>query len=176
MINGSTLNSLAFSTTRLEVARVNDNRLSEWALSEFLSDIVSLLSPSVVESLPPYFHNIKTNSDADVWRMKMISESHLLSVKKQRSNTVIGFVFLYESDNESAHLEYLLAESIWHQGYGSELLLGLLNACRDHKLVNTLIGGVEKSNVASAKLLEKVGFEATKEGDNGVIFYECRLY
>jgi len=175
MINSSKLKFLAFTTMRLEIANVEPCLKSGLTKSELLSDIVSLLSPSVVESLPPYFHNIKTESDAEVWLMKMVSESHLFTVKRKGFDSVIGFIFLYESDNATAHLGYLLAESSWHQGYGSELLFGLLESCRDNQLVEKLIGGVDAGNIASVKLLEKVGFVATKEGDNGVIFYEYVL-
>jgi len=129
----------------------------------------------VVESLPPYFHDINTESDAEIWLMKMVSESHLFSVKRKGLKPIIGFVFLYESDNATAHLGYLLAESSWHQGYGSELLFGLLKNCRDNQLLEKFIGGVDIGNVVSAKLLEKVGFVADQEIDNGVIFYECVL-
>ena len=175
MINKLKLKSIAFTTTRLEVENVDTCLKSGLAKSELLSEIVSLLSPLVVESLPPYFHNIKTESDAEVWLTKMLSESHLFTVKRKGLDSVIGFVFLYESDNSTAHLGYLLAEPSWYQGYGSELVFGLLDTCRDNQLIEKLIGGVDVGNIASAKLLEKVGFVATKEGGNGVIFYECVL-
>ena len=175
MINSPKLKSIAFTTTRLEVANVDSYLASGLLKSQLLSEIVSLLSPSVVESLPPYFHDINTESDAEIWLLRMVSESHLFSVKRKGFDPIIGFVFLYESDNATAHLGYLLAESSWHQGYGSELLFGLLKSCRDNQLVEKLIGGVDIGNVVSAKLLEKVGFVAAQEGDNGVIFYECVL-
>lgn len=175
MINKSKLKSIAFTTMRLEVENVDSYLASGFLKSQLLSEIVNLLSPSVVESLPPYFHDINTESDAEVWLFKMVSESHLFSVKRKGFDPIIGFVFLYESDNAKAHLGYLLAESSWHQGYGSELLFGLLKSCRDNQLVEKLIGGVDIGNVVSAKLLEKVGFVATQEGGNGVTFYECVL-
>ncbi|PQJ87424.1 GNAT family N-acetyltransferase [Aliivibrio sifiae] len=175
MINSSKLKSIAFTTTRLEVANVDSCLVSGLMKPQLLSEIVSLLSPSVVESLPPYFHDINTELDAEVWLLKMVAESHLFSVKRKGLEPIIGFVFLYESDNATAHLGYLLAESSWHQGYGSELLFGLLKNCRDNQLVEKIIGGVDIGNVVSAKLLEKVGFVATQEGGNGVIFYECML-
>lgn len=81
MINSSKLKSIAFTTTRLEVENVDSYLASGLLKSQLLSEIVSLLSPSVVELLPPYFHDINTESDAEIWLMKMVSESHLFSVK-----------------------------------------------------------------------------------------------
>lgn len=175
MTKSSKLKSLAFTTTRLEIKNVDSYLISGLAPSELLSEIVSLLSPSVVESLPPYFHDINTETDAEVWLLKMVSESYLFTVKRAGFDSIIGFVFLYESENSTAHLGYLLAESCWHQGYGSELLFGLVQRCRQNHLVEKLIGGVDIGNVTSAKLLEKVGFVVTEEGDDGVIFYEYEL-
>lgn len=175
MINSSKLKSLAFTTARLEVSNVDSCLKSESSKSELLSLAASLLSPSVVKSLPPYFHDMKTESDAEIWLTKMVSESHLFTVNLTDSKSIIGFLFLYESDNSTAHLGYLLGESFWHQGYGSELLLGLVESCRTNQLIKKLIGGVDAENIASAKLLEKVGFVVKQEGDNGVTFDEYTL-
>ena len=58
---------------------------------------------------------------------------------------------------------------------GSELLIGLLKTCQNRKLVKKLIAGVETDNLASNKLLQKVGFVAGEEGENGVTFYEYKV-
>jgi ribosomal-protein-alanine N-acetyltransferase len=172
----SKLKSLTFSTTRLKVSNVEYCLKSVTSKSELLSSIVSLLTPSVVQTLPPYFHDVKTKSDADVWLTKMVSESHLFTVYLKDSESVIGFVFLSESDSYIVHLGYLLDESHWHQGYGSELLFGLIESCRSNQFIEKLIGGVDFENIASAKLLKKVGFVANQVSDNGVTFYEYTFY
>ncbi len=175
MKNNSKLKSLTFTTTRLNVINVDSCMKSESTTTELLSSIVNVLSPLVVQSLPPYFHHIKTTADAEVWLAKMKAESHLFTVNIKDSKPVIGFVFLSESANDTAHLGYLLAESCWQKGYGSELLIGLLEGCRADQLIKKVIAGVDRENVASAKLLQKVGFVAGQEDDNGVIFYEYNL-
>ena len=139
MINSLKLKSLAFTTARLEVSNVDSYLEVESAKSELLSSIVGFLSPSVVKSLPPYFNDINTESKADIWLAKMVSESHLFAINLKGSKSVIGFVFLYESDNSIAHLGYLLGESFWHQGYGSELLFGLIESCRADQLIDKLV-------------------------------------
>ena len=175
MINNQKLKSLIFTTTRLEVVNIDFYSMSELMKSTLLSEIISLLSASVVESLPPYFHEINTTSEAETWLMRMLSESHLCSVKHKGCDSIIGFVFLSESDVATAHLGYLLAESHWHQGYGSELLIGLLQYCRDNQWVEKLIGGVDVKNEASEKLLQKAGFVAMEGNNQSVIFYEYNL-
>ncbi|MEC6907559.1 GNAT family N-acetyltransferase [Photobacterium piscicola] len=175
MINKSKFTSLVFTTTRLEVVNVDFYSMSELMKSILLSEIISLLSASVVESLPPYFHEINTTSKAETWLIRMLSESHLCSVKHKGCDSIIGFVFLSESDVATANLGYLLAESHWYQGYGSELLIGLLQCCRDNQWAEKLIGGVDMKNEASKKLLQKVGFVALEENNQNIIFYEYNL-
>ncbi|MEC6796450.1 GNAT family N-acetyltransferase [Photobacterium sp. S4TG1] len=175
MINSQKLKTLTFATTRLEVVNIDFYSMSELMKSTLLSEIISLLSASVVESLPPYFHEINTTSEAETWLMRMLSESHLCSVKHKGCDSIIGFVFLSKSDAATAHLGYLLAEPHWHQGYGSELLTGLLQRCRHNQWAEKLIGGVDMKNEASKKLLQKVVFVALEENNQNIIFYEYNL-
>lgn len=175
MENNSAFNSLVFTTSRLEVFKVDSSVFSSLK-SDLLTSIPSLLTPTVVQSLPPYFHNITTQDDADSWLAKMMFESHLFAVCLKDSMSIIGFIFIYEADDSTANLGYLLGKAFWHQGYGSELLIGLLETCQNQKIVKKLIAGVETDNLASNKLLQKVGFVAKEEGENGVLFYEYRVF
>ncbi|MGJ8681488.1 hypothetical protein [Paraglaciecola sp.] len=61
---------------------------------DLLERITDLLTPQVVENLPPHFANIMSTLDAKLWFLKMVSESTLLSVKQTETQTIIGFVFL----------------------------------------------------------------------------------
>ena len=76
-------------------------------------------------------------------------------------------MFLYENneikESEELRLGYLLAESIWGKGIGSELIKGLVKYCNDSKIIESISGGVEKDNVGSIKVLEKNGFYKSNE-------------
>ncbi len=65
-----------------------------------------------------------------------------------------------------------MGDEYWHKGYGSELLSGLLDYLHQHPFIEKLVGGVDQDNIASAKLLEKVGFTAKEEKHPMVVFYE----
>ena len=56
------------------------------------------------------------------------------------------------------HLGYVLAESAWGQGLGSELVEGFVEWCRGERQIRSLIGGVAADNLASVRILEKNGF------------------
>ena len=163
----------AFKTSRLIINEVSSN-LSAKSKSELLSQAIELLSPQVVKYLPPYFHGISSLELAEVWFNKITSESRLLVVKSIENSLTIGFIFLYEADDSAVHIGYLLGEDYWGKGYAKEFLNGLINWCVNQSSISTLIGGVEKTNVASAKLLESLGFIETT-GDNESVFYKCRF-
>jgi len=168
----SKLASLTFTTARLNVANVESPLATPSSKSALLTAIVGLFSPLVVQSLPDNFHDIETQSQAEVWLDNMLVDSHLFSVTLLGQESAVGFVFLYPSDDGFAHLGYLLAEKLWHQGYGSELLVGLIESCRAGRLIEQLAAGVDVENIASARLLQKVGFELTETTDNGIAFYQ----
>ncbi|KGJ95097.1 GNAT family N-acetyltransferase [Colwellia psychrerythraea] len=110
--------TFTYQTSRLSVVEV----FSGTQETDTLVSITELFTTKVVESLPPYFLNIDSLSDAQDWYKKMVSESRLFMVKHTGSNTTIGFVFVYVGNNANAHIGYLLGESFWGKGYATELL------------------------------------------------------
>jgi RimJ/RimL family protein N-acetyltransferase len=169
------LNTMNFDTQRLQLHHVTQSSAPEMEADDFLANIVNLLTPAVVLSLPPNFHQVDNPSKAATWLTGMLAESHLYSITLSASGDLIGFLFLSKSDVQEAHLGYLLGETYWGQGYGSEILKGLLTALVDHTELKKLTAGVDRTNIASARLLEKVGFvEAPGLPDQpvGVVFYE----
>jgi len=143
--------------------------------SEILVRVPELLTPKVVENLPPYFNNINSNSAAKDWLHKMVSESRLLAVKHRETNTLIGFVFIFVEHGTDAHIGYLLGESHWRKGYATELLQGLIYFVMNDKKWDKLIAGVDASNKVSSKLLLKLGFIEQESENKEMLFYEHQL-
>ena len=139
-----------------------------------LSKVIALFSPLVVKALPPYFHGITSLEQAEAWFVKMTSDSRLLTVSSKDANELLGFVFL-SIENNTAHIGYLLGEQYWGKGYAKECLGGLIDWCLAGVAIKVLIGGVEKGNVASAKLLESLGFTSHFDEGGPVVFYEYQL-
>ncbi|MCP4297996.1 MAG: GNAT family N-acetyltransferase, partial [Proteobacteria bacterium] len=144
-------------------------------LSKLLDRIIVLLTPAVVENLPPYFQNINSLSEAREWYERMLIESHLFILKDKGDNSIIGFLFAYIENDCDAHIGYLLGEKYWRQGLATELLKGFINYAGKIEDWVKLIGGVDKSNVVSSKLLIKLGFVEQPVEDGQVIFYEYKL-
>jgi RimJ/RimL family protein N-acetyltransferase len=94
---------------------------------------------------------------------------------KSNDNQLIGFLFAYVEDESDAHIGYLLAEEFWGKGLASELLKGFITEVAKMESWSTLIGGVDRSNIASANLLKKLGFVEQASDESAVVFYEYKL-
>lgn len=166
--------AIAFETQRLRVEEISGN-LSPDEQSILIKQIPTILTPPVVENLPPYFHSITSRQLAQVWLDQLLLESRLLQVKST-ANELIGFLFAYvESENNVAHIGYLLCEECWGKGLASELLQSFIKEVARTESWSKLVGGVDTSNVASANLLKKLGFIERPENESGVIFYEYTI-
>jgi RimJ/RimL family protein N-acetyltransferase len=92
----------------------------------------------------------------------------------------VGLVILLDEDQEDedkteVRLGYLLAESVWGRGLASELIHGFIEWCRTAG-ITSIVGGVERDNVPSMRVLKKNGF-VRKHGkkDTAEQLYELRL-
>lgn len=163
--------ALVFESTRLNVFEVT-GRIASPLHCALLERIPQILTSTVVENLPPYFHQVDSQVSAGVWLERMLSDSRLLLVTTVEDE-LIGFLFVFV-DNDKAHIGYLLAEAYWGKGLASELLQGFIDAVATTESWVKLIGGVDRSNIASIHLLKKLGF-VESEGDSHVVFFEYRM-
>lgn len=169
--------AISFKSKRLTVAEIT-GVFTLSAHSYLLERIPQILTPAVVENLPPYFHGIGSSEEARIWLERMLLESRLLQVeaeKEAENNELIGFLFAYVETDNSAHIGYLLTEEYWRQGLASELLQGFIDEVVKFESWVKIIGGVDQSNIASAKLLTNLGFVEQPANDSGVIFYEYAI-
>jgi len=60
------------------------------------------------------------------------------------------------------HLGYFFGEQYWGQGYATEIINGLVSDL-GNKGESRLLAGVDADNIASARVLEKVGFKKLHE-------------
>jgi ribosomal-protein-alanine N-acetyltransferase len=163
-----------FTTERLGLKR--------WRISSDKADFdalgiraaLSILSPTVTNSLPDGWQNVNTPEKASNWIKERESDSDFYAIHKNDTKELIGFLFLYrEAESADLRLGYLIGEKHWGKGLGTELIKGLVFWCRTSQVIKTLSGGVEEDNIASIKVLEKCGFQkATDEMPQGVILFQ----
>lgn len=170
-----------FQTERLLITSwIHQNR-DVGTQKNFAAKVIHILTPRVTKSLPDGWQNILTLSDAQKWISERNLDSHFLTVKLSHSCEIIGFIFLYESDSENDHYNlrfgYLLSESTWGKGLGTELVKGLVQWCEREGNIESISGGVETDNIGSIKVMEKNGFTPStidKPSEN-VIFFERKF-
>ncbi len=163
----------SFKTERLSVSTAE--LWSETSVhSKLLDSVLCLLTPAVVKSLPGNFQGITSLTAAENWLKTMMSESQLFVVQLSHSDNIVGFVFLYDGQDGTAHIGYLLGENYWGRGLATELMTGFVSWCIDYTEFKQLIAGVEQDNQASVGLLVKLGFTLSEQcGD--VDFYHYFL-
>lgn len=163
--------SFSYHTSRIQISETHSSNQD----TDFLVSVMEVLTPRVVESLPPYFQNVDSKSSAQAWLNKIISEGRLFIVKLAGERKIIGFVFLSTESCGDTHIGYLLGESYWGKGYATEILKGLIDSFESEDQITRLIAGVASDNIASIKLLRKLGFIHSSSEDNGTMFFEYLL-
>jgi len=95
------------------------------------------------------------------------------------TNTIIGEVGLFDSfgDNKKLELGYILDETTWRQGFGTEICNALINYSFKNLGTITLISRMYSENSASVKLSEKCAMNRVKTGKtiDGRSFYEYEI-
>jgi RimJ/RimL family protein N-acetyltransferase len=75
-------------------------------------------------------------------------------------NRVIGASgYFWDAENQSAGLSYILAKPYWNQGIMTEALTAMIQFGFDHIHLHRIEARVAYPNLASARLLEKLGFQ-----------------
>ena len=167
-----------FNTPRLATIEAN-SELEALDLDAIYSSIIKILTPEVVPQLPPYFSDITSRESAQTWFERMLDESLLFLVYQTELQQLIGFSFIYleqtDEGKKNAHLGYLLAQAFWGKGFASELVSHLIAHIQTRDLADTLIAGVDESNLASIALLKKLGFNQGESNIPANLFFQLKL-
>ena len=156
----------AYDTDRLLVREWHSAGRDEWSAQDLARFVVEAMTEPVTHSLPPSWQGPYTQERARDWIAERDGEGPTLLIVERSTHQAIGLMILFESTAENqvagvdVRLGYLLAESAWGKGLASELIAGFVAWCRADSRIESLAGGVDRDNVASARVLEKNGFRA----------------
>jgi L-amino acid N-acyltransferase YncA len=164
--------AISFNTPRLNVIEIDSNAAKS-EQTVLVNALPAILTPAVVANLPGYFQGIDSIAAAEKWLANMLNECRLLMLQSQQQE-VVGLLFIY-TENQDAHIGYLLAEQYWGRGLAFELLQGFINLASTQSHWHKLIAGVDESNTLSIKLLKKLAFEEQASKENGMLFFEFNL-
>jgi [ribosomal protein S5]-alanine N-acetyltransferase len=97
-------------------------------------------------------------------REHQTGESLRFGVVLKDTQQLIGSCQIFKIHEASRRAEcgYMLARKHWHKGYASEAMQMLIDYCFNELKLNRLEADIDPANVASAQLLQRLGF--AKEG------------
>ena len=167
------IHEIAFKTDRLRVETWDQTLNSHDERKALATELSILLTPSVLKHLPEPLQLPNTDCTVEDWIKNRASESDVLTIRDAET-TLVGLLILSVSHEEifeeifpaTIHLGYLFSEPAWGKGYGTEIISGLISWFRNKGDAVQLFGGVEKENVASARVLEKNGFKLNNTASN----------
>lgn len=146
---------LTIRSWRPDIEDKSKRRSLEIALSRILSD-------RVLEHLPPPPQLGHESSKISDWVDARVAESDVLLVFRNTSKDPIGLLIMApepgSAEVTTIHFGYLFAEAVWGQGLATELVSGLASEMAGKGPIR-LVGGVDKRNKASARVLSKAGFQ-----------------
>lgn len=76
--------------------------------------------------------------------------------------------------SETVEVGYGLAEPVRGQGYGKEMVGGLVGWVEDRRLADTVLAEVAATNLPSRRLVESLGF-TEQSARNGFVYYRLPL-
>jgi ribosomal-protein-alanine N-acetyltransferase len=100
------------------------------------------------------------------WALKLIA-------KKEYIGTIQATIY----EDNSANIAYVIASKYWHQGLAYEACKQLLKLLVTDYKIKKVKAEVDRDNLKSQRLLEKMGFRkitVNNKGDNKDIYYELK--
>ncbi|SHH42068.1 GNAT family N-acetyltransferase [Cognatishimia maritima] len=150
-----------FETSRLRVRNWKDVLSNGMAPRWLEKGLAQLLTPKVLEHLPPSLQLSGGKSEIADWVALQAGEGETYLVQDRHSGALLGLLILAAFGESPApiqlHIGYLLAEEAWGKGIATELVAGLVKGLPEGRNI-TVMGGVGHDNPGSAKVLERSGF------------------
>lgn len=147
-----------YTTDRLLIAEWHSVRSEDWNQTALSNVVMDILTANVTQSLPPAWQGIYNLQRASEWIQQRDAEGVTSIIINKSTRAAIGFVILSADDSDKdLRFGYLLNESSWGKGYGSELVSGFVEWSKKHG-IRQVTGGVDTNNLASIHILEKNGF------------------
>lgn len=82
-------------------------------------------------------------------------------IEQKETSCIIGEASVFNSFNDYKQPEigYIIARDYWNQRYGTEIVNGLINYCKDILFARRIVAQMYAGNTYSARLCEKAGMQ-----------------
>jgi RimJ/RimL family protein N-acetyltransferase len=141
--------------------------------------IAGMLTARTTRGLPEAWRVDFSVERANVWITERDAESPTLIATQAGSGRPVGLVFLHgeplDDSTVDVRIGYLIAEEAWGTGLATELVAGLVEWARPQPSIRTLTGGMDATNLASARVLVKNGFGRISDSEQGDATYQLSV-
>jgi [ribosomal protein S5]-alanine N-acetyltransferase len=179
----SSLFETSFSSQRLNISPLPsfDNFQAKCVTEDpdkenaLLSEVMALLTPAVTAYLPPEWRELNNLAASKSWYQQRGNEGGFYGIRLIPDSKLVGLVFLSDvsAEHPAMHIGYLLHESYWGLGFGSELIAAIITWARLQPQIHSLIAGVEADNHGSIAILKKNGFKSqSSKAAGGPLFLQ----
>ncbi len=168
-----------FTTERMRISHWADRLADDLQRAQLIFEISEILTSDVQKHLPDPLQ-LSDPTHVENWVTARAAESEVLMVRDRVHDDLLGLLILAEfsvpDTGTRIHIGYLLGQSRWGKGYGTELIAGLVAWLRQKNQKIQLLGGVEQDNVGSIKVLQKNGFSLASDlSDESNHMYQLQL-
>ncbi|MBO6214785.1 MAG: GNAT family N-acetyltransferase [Lachnospiraceae bacterium] len=133
-------------------------------MTDFIEPLLSLEEEKAYQKL--YIEKIYGKYGYGMWAVfdkkthRLIGEAgleHRIDINREK------FPFEWMFDDHCAELGFCFAEDLWGQGYCTEVCRAILDYGHKNFDINVVFARADKENVASVKVLTKLGFTPYKD-------------
>lgn len=86
----------------------------------------------------------------------------IYAIERKEDAVFVGTIAFVKDENMDDEIGYRFLEKYWGNGYGNEIVNGMINYCKNAGFIK-LIACVANDNIASAKIIKNAGFEFVKD-------------
>lgn len=165
-------NEPTFGTERLDVGPWH--HIAEAHGLDLHEVVQTVLTSETTNELPPGWQGEYSLLRARGWVRARDDEAVGLLACDRASGEPIALVIIADDadeDDGAWHIGFVVVRRHWGLGFASELVDGLATWARSAHEVTHLHGGVSVRNAASARVLEKLGFQPTARAPDGTTMY-----
>lgn len=93
------------------------------------------------------------------------------------TNNVIGSIALHHFDfeNQKVQIGYNLKQQYWNKGIMSDVLPYMIEYLKNNTNIKELKASIHRENIASIKLVEKLGFNIYSDLDKEILIFRRKL-
>jgi RimJ/RimL family protein N-acetyltransferase len=131
-------------------------------------DLYEYLSQEETVKFEPY--GVFTEEMAKAEAARRTDDMAFWACELNSSGKVIGNVYLAEQDCGNWEIGYVFNQNFWHNGYASEAVKAMMNWAFNENNTHRITAMCNPANVASWKLLERVGMRREGHLESNIFF------